>query len=191
MEKGNVRIRDIHLFDENYHERYINSVCKSKDMHYDNLPILDGNRWSCESIRAGIKFVIFKNDGQIEDLPVENVTASETGDNELTIRIALKQKGEIVICCSEKEIFITFIREHNLRKAGLCFQWSNKSATAFFQTEKNDKEVISYVFNGYEYCLHVKDGRIVETEHENCSIILPYHTHMTLGFDSEYYSTCK
>ena len=47
-------IRDWHVYDENYTERYIDSVCTETYLVYDNLPVIDGNRWSGNGVRAGI-----------------------------------------------------------------------------------------------------------------------------------------
>ena len=47
-------IRDIYVFNENYKERYLEEVCDRPHLFYDNLPVLDGNRWSGNGVLAGI-----------------------------------------------------------------------------------------------------------------------------------------
>lgn len=53
-ELDNFWIRDIFLFREGYKERYLNSVNDSISMTYDNLPFIDGNRYSGSGVRAGL-----------------------------------------------------------------------------------------------------------------------------------------
>ena len=47
-------IRDTYLFDETYCERYMTTLCTTKDMTLDNLPVMDGNLYSGGGVRAGI-----------------------------------------------------------------------------------------------------------------------------------------
>ena len=47
-------IRDIFLFREGYKERYLDSVNDSVSMTFDNLPFVDGNRYSGSGVRAGL-----------------------------------------------------------------------------------------------------------------------------------------
>jgi hypothetical protein len=70
-EKDSFWIRDIYYFDENYCERYMKRICKGPLLIYDNLPILDGNRWSGNGILAGI-YPIDPNGCQVmfEDMKV-------------------------------------------------------------------------------------------------------------------------
>lgn len=55
-DKEQVWIRDIHLFDETYRDKYLDEPCTTKAAIYDNLPIMDGIRFSDEDIRAGMYF---------------------------------------------------------------------------------------------------------------------------------------
>ena len=48
------RIRDVYLFDDRYHERYLTELCTTHDMYLDNLPVMDGNIYTGSGILAGI-----------------------------------------------------------------------------------------------------------------------------------------
>ena len=50
-------IRDIYRFDERYRERYMDEICDRPLLMFDNLPVMDGNRWSGHGIYAGIYFI--------------------------------------------------------------------------------------------------------------------------------------
>ena len=52
MLKWRFWIRDIYLFREDYRERYLENVCTTNDLLYDNLPFVDGNRFSGNGIRV-------------------------------------------------------------------------------------------------------------------------------------------
>jgi len=53
-EDGKVWLRDVHLYRDDYHERYMNAVTENEILVYDNPPLMDGNRWSGGGIRAGM-----------------------------------------------------------------------------------------------------------------------------------------
>ncbi len=62
-ENGRFWIRDIHVFRDAYRERYIGGgVCTTNDLTYDNLPVIDGNRFSGHGVRAGLYPVSGEND---------------------------------------------------------------------------------------------------------------------------------
>ena len=48
--------RDIHKFDENYRERYLDEPCGTWDAIYDTLPVVDGRMWNTDSVKSGLKF---------------------------------------------------------------------------------------------------------------------------------------
>lgn len=66
-EKGQFRIRDIHRFDENYPERYLQRVCPSPNCLYDTLPLLNGYHWSGPDRRAGLRCLFLGADGKPSD----------------------------------------------------------------------------------------------------------------------------
>ena len=87
--------RDLMLFDDAYTERYINAVCDNPEMVYDNLPIMDGNRWSGNDIRAGLYF----------NIDVEDIQVAEK-ETELEITVTATE-GEVVLRLSEDTIAMT------------------------------------------------------------------------------------
>lgn len=69
-------IRDIHLFCEDYRERYWDEVCTGEQLQFDNLPVMDGNRWSGSGIRAGF-YPFFSKEGQLTPLAFEGMEYQE------------------------------------------------------------------------------------------------------------------
>jgi hypothetical protein len=83
-------LRDLVLYDDAYAERYLHDTCTSPEMIYDNLPVIDGNRWSGKGTRAGW----YLGDAQ-GALAVQEVIAEEAGED---LRLILQTgRGHVVI----------------------------------------------------------------------------------------------
>jgi len=67
-ENGELWIRDLHLFDETYAERYLAEVCTTPNCLYDTLPVVDGNLWAAGPERTGLRFVQIPPSGVIAPL---------------------------------------------------------------------------------------------------------------------------
>ncbi len=67
-------IRDIFLFDERWPELYRKEPAQGNNAIYENLPIVDGYRWSGDSIQAGFHFV---KAGSCDDLDVRILQVSD------------------------------------------------------------------------------------------------------------------
>ncbi len=95
-EKDRFWIRDIYLFDEACEERYLHEKCTSPCCVYDNLPVMDGNRWSGNNIRAGIYPVSAGRHMRMEG----GMPAVETiGDEELIVRWSVSGGGIFTVRC--------------------------------------------------------------------------------------------
>jgi hypothetical protein len=91
-EGGAFWLRDLMLFDDSYAERYLLDTCKDEYMIYDNLPVIDGNRWSGRGKRAGWYFR--RGDGA---LAVTDCVVEEAGE---VLRLYLRTGGGcITITC--------------------------------------------------------------------------------------------
>ena len=138
-EKG-LRVRDLFLFDENYRERYLDRVCETEYLVYDNLPVMDGNRMSGGGILAGA----WVTDEQGRPLTSSDMTAKET-DVGLNVDFGA---GAFAL------------REGGLSLTGgacLAFRW-NPQRTAF---RRAGADGLYYEFNGTRYALRVLQGRVV------------------------------
>ena len=107
-------LRDAYLFDEAYCERYMTTLCTTKDMTLDNLPLVDGNVYSGGGVRAGL--YPYRADGT-------PATFAKMKYSELDATTAqvdfLDQQGGVVarITCRENGVTIegdlTWRYEHN------------------------------------------------------------------------------
>lgn len=102
QENGQVWLRDIYKFDESYPERYLTERCTSHQMVYDNLPVIDGNRWSGGSTRAGLYPVVLDETGGAHPL-TGTLTAEYPADGQALVRITGKQ-DELTVLCTENRL---------------------------------------------------------------------------------------
>ncbi len=67
-EGGQLRVRDLHLFDEHFPSPYTNGKATSNACAFYTLPVVDGFLWSSKDDRAGISL---KSSSSGRDLPLE------------------------------------------------------------------------------------------------------------------------
>ncbi|GHT99443.1 hypothetical protein FACS1894142_7030 [Spirochaetia bacterium] len=109
-EDGKFWLRDLMLFDDRYTERYLYDTCKIKDMTYDTLPVIDGNRWTGKGKRAGwyledSRGALSLLDLSAEEASAEKASAEEAGEN---LRLLVKtNRGEIIVTSKTGSIEIT------------------------------------------------------------------------------------
>lgn len=144
-EHGLLWIRDLHLYDDGYRERYLSDTCKSPLMVYDNLPLADGNRWSGGGVRAGWYICAGETPIQLEDIAVEE------GDGALRIHIRAKE-GQLRAVCRERQIrWETDIEGFNLH---MRYHKSDEMDAARIAEKKMD-----LTHAGYAYSLRLGAGR--------------------------------
>jgi len=77
-EKGTLRFRDIHLFNENLSSVYTNGKATSNECAFNTLPFVDGFIWSTPALFAGLRFKALVDGKEIllegKDPVVTNVT---------------------------------------------------------------------------------------------------------------------
>ena len=134
-----VSIRDIHKFDENYVDQYLDNPCKEACCIYDSLPVIDSVRFSDDNTKCGIYF----GKGEIEK--IEKVNA-----NDLMVYVTVENK-QIKILLSEEGISIE------------C----NQDFVAEFKFKENtnqikniDEHEIKYEHNEMNYSMKLSCGSI-------------------------------
>jgi len=136
-------IRDIYIFNENYKERYLEEVCDRPHLIYDNLPVMDGNRWSGNGVLAGI-YPVYP-DGR--EIVFEKIEVFEK-DERLLVKWELSCGG--VVTC-------------NLNPAGM--DWSFPTPEFGFVIKLNHESVsasitlnadfLKFEHRGFKYVLEV------------------------------------
>jgi hypothetical protein len=107
-DQGKLRIRDLHIFKEDYPDPFEDKVCPNNEATYDALPVVDGNVFSGNKIIAGAYPVDAKTG---EAILSTDMRFTQTGENTAlvdygSIRFTLmEQRGEFVVrdiieaCC--------------------------------------------------------------------------------------------
>ncbi|SFT15924.1 hypothetical protein [Paenibacillus sp. BC26] len=145
---GELWIRDIHLFDERYVERYLNAVCHDKNSHYDTLPVVDSTRWSDKLTSAGIRPVSYDHEGRAVPVTVLALETDESVTGELTILAHLEGDQTLRIRCMEDGVSFS----SDGQNLGLHMEWGETEGLPEM-TIKPD--ALAYVFNGHPYKLRL------------------------------------
>lgn len=114
---GHLRIRDMHIFDENMADPFEDVVCKENYAVYDTLPVVDGFLYSGNHIRSG---VYFKDKETDEELSYEKMIFKDNNDGSCEARFVSADR-DFVFEIGESEFSITrekdFILEHRIGRA--------------------------------------------------------------------------
>ncbi|WP_284237592.1 hypothetical protein [Paenibacillus glycanilyticus] len=145
---GELWIRDIHLFDERYKERYLTETCPNKFSHYDTLPVVDSARWSEGDKPAGLRPVFYDQEGRVHPVTVQSVETDESVEGELAILISADGGETIRIRCSEQNICFTA----SSSAWGLELLWSDSSELPKMLL-RNDE--IQFAFHDHDYRVQV------------------------------------
>lgn len=166
---GNVAIRDIQLFDENYADRYLFDNTWEHWAIYDALPIIDGFRWAGNHIKSYFYFVHPKT-GEKAEAIINDV--SKCGKNELLIKIDIA--GNKVLCyLSETGIEIN----QDTLRFDLLFKYNSLEDTTITSFEKG---MVKYYHCGKEYGIKCENAEICEEE--NGYRIIPKEKNFNIGF---------
>lgn len=101
-ENGELWLRDLHLFDETYAERYLRDVCTSPNCLYDTLPVVDGNLWASGAARAGLRFVRVGSSGEVIPFKGGDPVVKESSATELHVAWPLDGGGVLELRLSER-----------------------------------------------------------------------------------------
>jgi len=74
QESATWRIRDVHLFNERYAERYLSQRVTSPACVYDTSPVMNGFNWSSRERMAGIRAVVIRAKGARIVLDIDSTT---------------------------------------------------------------------------------------------------------------------
>ncbi len=66
LEKDKLYFRDIFKFDEKYKEHHYDKPCLTKNVVFDNLPVVDGRVWSSKDVRCGLFFDTISENYKVE-----------------------------------------------------------------------------------------------------------------------------
>ena len=104
-ENGNLRIRDIHLFNENFPDRYTTQVATSNECKFFTLPLVDGYLWSKPGQLAGLRLKALVN-GQEVMVKGKDPVFTHAGPETMHVSWPLEQGGSLEMDISEKTVSV-------------------------------------------------------------------------------------
>ena len=143
-EQGKFYVRDLYLFREEYKERYKDTVNDSPSMLFDNLPFVDGNRFSGGGIRSGLYPQI-----NGEDLHYEDMKYEKDGDS---VRLIFRNTPAGTFVITADETSVTF-------EADTDFVLKNKTKGADCEPDRKvEADRLLMKYNGFDYSVRLVAG---------------------------------
>lgn len=168
-------IRDIHLFDEKYKERYLTEANPHESFVYDNLPVIDGNRWSRGRIRAGIYPIRMEAADKTMLITFGEPLVTVLGDDRLQLELPVKQGGMLTIICCENSMTISMTGYDGIWSMNM--QWSAEVSSAVRNTVPG---AIQYSYNGFDYVVTALKGSLKQSE--NSILMYPDQQEILFNF---------
>ncbi|MFS0725129.1 hypothetical protein [Paenibacillus sp. 1P07SE] len=155
---GELRVRDIHLFDENYEERYLNAVCEERDSRYDTLPIVDGAQWSDDQTISGMYPVVYDEAGDESPLTVCDLSTDESVAGELAVTLEMEDGSIWTMHFEERGMTVS--SNAGASNWGLQIVWGETPEMPEMQAAADG---IKYEYQGYSYAIGLQDVKAVDT----------------------------
>lgn len=148
-ESGRLLLRDLHLFDQEYPERYRETPVLAHSAIYDTLPVVDGYRFCSRGTRAGGRFTL---GGQ--PAVCLGVEATPLPPDTLRVDVRLEGGGILRILCSETHIEMGV--DGCAGSAGpLCL---TMTGTAAHLSAQACGQSLTLTYNGFAYVLRLEAG---------------------------------
>ncbi|GAB3923953.1 hypothetical protein [Larkinella terrae] len=169
-ENNSLRIRDIHLFDENFPSIYTTQKATSNECSFFTLPVVDGYLWSeKQGLLAGLRFKTLV-DGKEELLkggdPV--VTSPATGKLHISWPLA-DGKGKVEMDIDEKTVKIS-VKGDQVPKWFLGFDAAKTESLPFKAISQNRMDC---EFEGMKYSVKTTTGTFSTPTDKNRFVISP------------------
>lgn len=153
-EEGTLRIRDIHLFNENIPDKYTTEVAKTNECSFFTLPIVDGYLWSKPGKLAGLTLLTVQNGKEVK---VKGGNPVFSNVNSTQVHISWPAgDGSFEIDADEQEMTVT-------TKGNVPSNWFfdlNVAAGANIPLQSVLENRVSYSFDGHDYSLIPTSGTI-------------------------------
>jgi hypothetical protein len=169
------RVRDIHLFDERYAERYLTTACPSAACTYDTLPVAEGFLWSDQEVVSGLMPVTVDVDGSAVPMRGGEPRVTEEGAARLRIDWPVDDGSNLSVACDEDSVRW----EKQGRPWRMELRWNRDVQVPFEAVHDN---VICCRHNGFEYGIECRAGRVELDLVRHCLRLIPVDGQIRLGF---------
>lgn len=175
---SSLRIRDVHLFNENFPSVYETKPVIKNECTFFTLPFIDGYLWSDSSIFAGLRFKAIDNGKEIL-LKGDSVLVTKNINGDLQITWQLNSaKGKFIIDCNERKFAVHF--EGSPLKWYLDFLSANNAQLPF--TNVQSKKITS-LFEEFKYDIIADKGMFEKTPGKPFFKIQPANNAVELRLD--------
>jgi hypothetical protein len=153
-EKGTLRFRDIHVFNENMASDYLTQRGTSSKCDYYTLPVVDGFVWSSKEWVAGLRLKAIL-DGKIMDMQGGDPVVDDSIEDQLTVRWPVTNPvGVVTIVFDEKSISVS-LDSNGQENWFLELNYDDKKEIPIKKIKRKDLE---YKFMGFDYSVSLKSG---------------------------------
>lgn len=170
FEGASIWIRDIHLFNEAYQERYLAEPCTTHDCQYDTLPAVDGNRWSTSDTHAGLFLMEEMPNGKLIPLAVSEPALSKAGEDGMIATVSLVKGGSLEFRCDKDYILATLDGQGGNLQWCMHLQWHEQAGSPLVGIDENR---LLYRYNNFSYAVTVKKGLVLRAEKAGCILLRP------------------
>ncbi len=153
-DNGKIKIRDIHIFDNDFKEKYLEKSTKNNECFFSNVPLIDGFRFSSKEKTAGGYFYV-----KDEEIVFDGEYVSKANNNTALLNIG----EDFSAVMSENSLEIK-IKTPSWR---LCFKYNKYEKTEYIILNEKELEIN---FMGHNSFARLDKGVFVK-ENEEFSVI--------------------
>ena len=179
------RIRDLHVFNQDYAERYLEKVETTAVATYDTLPVMDGFHWSKPGDIAGIRGVL-KGTEPMRTKGVPEV--KEAGTESLLVTCELAAGGSLRFRCDPAKLAIELSGEAARSDWGLELGWAKDKQIPVSHVGKH---AIRYRHQDFDYALSCGASEVSRADGENKIRIKEARDAVIFTFDPDKSSSSK
>ena len=178
-EDGGLRIRDIHLFNENFPSVYEKEKVTENECRFFTLPFVDGYLWSKGNVLAGLRFKA-TIDGKDVLLKGEDMEAKKNPNGDLQVIWQLQSvPGKFIIDCNERR-FIIHLESASKLNWYLNFTTAGNGQLPFTNIQSKN---IACRFEGFNYNIIADEGKFAGSSNNSSFNIRPVNNTISLQLD--------
>ncbi len=176
------KIRDLHVFNQDYPERYLDQHETTAVATYDTLPVMDGFHWSKPGDLAGIRGMI-SSAGGIQPLLTKGVPeVKEIVPDSLLVSCDLASGGKFQMRCDPQQLAIGMTGPSSPEDWMLDLRWAEGRDIPLDSVTTNS---IRFRHHGFGYALSCGNGEVSRVPGKNVIRIKKTGGPMILRFESK------
>ncbi|AHF90678.1 hypothetical protein OPIT5_11185 [Opitutaceae bacterium TAV5] len=161
VEGDRLYLRDLHLFDERYAERYLEARCDLHAARFDTLPVLDGFGWSASADdRALGRWLADGCELRLTGEPEVTEANSRTGRLAVRFPVAFAGTADVLTVTFEKTGWLAALQSGAALM--LSVRWAHAAATSFVGVRGAAEGVptpeLCFEYEAFSYALQVTTG---------------------------------